>query len=243
SQQARQSLESAREVLGKADGAFNKYLSAPKQAGEATLVESYRRNWQTYRDQGLRPLLDAVARNDNTSYVQLVTNTLPQLDRQFEVSLDQLLAFREDYAHKQNEDVQASFVTGLMLIGFFALLFLGLIAVIFALLKRRVLKPLDAARAHCLEMAAGDLHTPVLSKTKDEIGEMLRALENMRLSLTQILGQVRESSQTVAFASEEIAAGNTDLSARTEEQAASLGETAASMEQLTATVKQTSSNA
>ena len=243
SQQARQSLESAREVLGKADGAFNKYLSAPKQAGEATLVESYRRNWQTYRDQGLRPLLDAVARNDNTSYVQLVTNTLPQLDRQFEVSLDQLLAFREDYAHKQNEDVQASFVTGLMLIGFFALLFLGLIAVIFALLKRRVLKPLDAARAHCLEMAAGDLHTPVLSKTKDEIGEMLRALENMRLSLTQIIGQVRESSQTVAFASEEIAAGNTDLSARTEEQAASLGETAASMEQLTATVKQTSSNA
>ncbi|MEB5922353.1 methyl-accepting chemotaxis protein [Franconibacter daqui] len=243
SQQARQSLESAREVLGKADGAFNKYLSAPKQAGEATLVESYRRNWQTYRDQGLRPLLDAVARNDNTSYVQLVTNTLPQLDRQFEVSLDQLLAFREDYAHKQNEDVQASFVTGLMLIGFFSLLFLGLIAVIFALLKRRVLKPLDAARAHCLEMAAGDLHTPVLSKTKDEIGEMLRALENMRLSLTQIIGQVRESSQTVAFASEEIAAGNTDLSARTEEQAASLGETAASMEQLTATVKQTSSNA
>ncbi|WP_029591664.1 methyl-accepting chemotaxis protein [Franconibacter pulveris] len=243
SQQARQSLESAREVLGKADGAFNKYLSAPKQAGEATLVETYRRNWQTYRDQGLRPLLDAVARNDNASYVQLVTDTLPQLDRQFEVSLDQLLTFREDYARKQNEDVQAGFVSGLMLIGFFSLLFLALIAVIFALLKRRVLKPLDAARAHCLEMAAGDLHTPVLSKTTDEIGEMLRALENMRLSLTEIIGQVRESSQTVAFASEEIAAGNTDLSARTEEQAASLGETAASMEQLTATVKQTSSNA
>ncbi|HBI10929.1 MAG TPA: methyl-accepting chemotaxis protein, partial [Franconibacter pulveris] len=205
SQHARQSLESAREVLGKADAAFNKYLSAPKQAGEATLVETYRRNWQTYRDQGLRPLLDAVARNDNASYVQLVTDTLPQLDRQFEVSLDQLLAFREDYARKQNEDVQAGFVSGLMLIGFFSLLFLALIAVIFALLKRRVLKPLDAARAHCLEMAAGDLHTPVLSKTKDEIGEMLRALENMRLSLTEIIGQVRQSSQTVAFASEEIA--------------------------------------
>ena len=243
SQKAREALESAREVLGKADGAFNNYISAPKQSGEAALAQTYRGNWQTYRDQGLRPLLDAVARNDNTSYVQLVTTTLPQLDRQFEVSLDQLLAFREDYARKQNEDVQASFVSGLMLIGFFSLLFLALIAVIFALLKRRVLKPLDAARSHCLEMAAGDLHTPVISKTKDEIGEMLRALEKMRLSLTEIIGQVRESSQTVAFASEEIAAGNTDLSARTEEQAASLGETAASMEQLTATVKQTSGNA
>ncbi|MNC34070.1 Methyl-accepting chemotaxis protein III [compost metagenome] len=64
----------------------------------------------------------------------------------------------------------------------------------------------------------------------------------MRVSLASIIGQVRESSQTVAYASEEIAAGNTDLSARTEEQASSLGETAASMEQLTVTVKSTSDN-
>ncbi|SQC92369.1 Aspartate chemoreceptor protein [Cedecea neteri] len=69
---------------------------------------------------------------------------------------------------------------------------------------------------------------------------MMHSLEQMRLSLTEIICQVRESSTTVGYASEEIAAGNTDLSARTEEQAASLGETAASMEQLTVTVKRTS---
>jgi len=127
-------------------------------------------------------------------------------------------------------------------IGVFALLFTLIIVGIFILLRRRVLSPLDAARLHCQKMAAGELNLPVVSSSKDEIGGMMSALEQMRLSLVQIISQVRNSSQSVAYAAEEIAAGNTDLSARTEEQAASLGQTAASMEELTSTVKHTSEN-
>lgn len=95
----------------------------------------------------------------------------------------------------------------------FALLFTLLIGAMFILLKRRVLSPLDAARRHCQQMAEGELHTPVLSGSKDEIGEMLGSLEQMRLSLVNIIAQVRDSSQSVAHAAEEIAAGNVDLGA------------------------------
>ncbi|MFW3572251.1 methyl-accepting chemotaxis protein [Kosakonia cowanii] len=242
SQKTQASLESANEVMQKASSAFNNYLAAPRVAGEDALATPYRRAWQNYVDNGLRPLMDAAKNNDTARFNQLVSTTIPQLDRQFEITLDNLLAFREKYAQQLNNEAQSRFVNSMVTIGVFALLFTLIIVGIFILLRRRVLSPLDAARLHCQKMAAGELNLPVVSNSKDEIGGMMSALEQMRLSLVQIISQVRNSSQSVAYAAEEIAAGNTDLSARTEEQAASLGQTAASMEELTSTVKHTSEN-
>lgn len=240
--QAQLALEGARTVLGKANAAFQSYLDAPKQTGEQSLADAYQAAFVAYREQGLQPLLNAATNHDTQRVSELVTVTVPALDRQFEIALDKLLSFREQYAQQLNKDAQSGFSTSMMLIAVFAVLFIAILAGVFALLKMRLLNELDSAKLHCSEIANGLLHTPIVAKSNDEIGDMMRTLEKMRQSLAHIIGQVRESSQTVAYASEEIAAGNTDLSSRTEEQAASLGETAASMEQLTETVKQTSEN-
>ncbi|GDX06300.1 methyl-accepting chemotaxis protein [Buttiauxella sp. A111] len=239
-EQGQQALEGAQVVLGKANSAFQAYLEAPKQPGEQVLSDAYQSAFVNYREQGLQPLLDAVKSNDVTRARTLMTSTLPQLDRQFEITLDKLLTFRQQHAQQLNQDAQDSFKQSLMSIAIFALIFAVILGAVYWLLKKRVLNELDKAKSHCTEIANGLLHTPIVATAKDEIGAMMRELEQMRVSLANIIGQVRESSQTVAYASEEIAAGNTDLSARTEEQASSLGETAASMEQLTVTVKLTS---
>src|SRR5690606_34504553 len=152
------------------------------------------------------------------------------------------LSFRESYAKQLNQEAQKRFFNSILSITVFALIFTMVMIAIFILIRRRLLSRLDSAKQHCEKMAAGELHLPLDTGSKDEIGGMLTSLEEMRLSLTDISSQVRHSSQSVASASEEIAAGNTDLSARTEAQAASLGETAASMEELTSTVKHTSDN-
>ncbi|MFB5745008.1 methyl-accepting chemotaxis protein [Cedecea sp. P7760] len=237
---ASQSLEGAKEALGKADSSFQGYQAAVKQPGEQALADEYKAAWLAYRDGGLQLLLDAAKANDKTRSAELVTTTIPALDRGFEITLDKLLAFREQHARQLNEDAQAGFHSSFVAIGLFAALFIAILAAVFILLKVRVLKELDTAKSHCAEIANGLLHHSIDIKSNDEIGQMMHSLEQMRLSLTDIIGQVRDSSTTVAYAAEEIAAGNTDLSARTEEQAASLGETAASMEQLTVTVKRTS---
>lgn len=241
-QKAQTSLTSANETMQKATAAFENYQAAPHVAGEEALAAPYRQAWQAYVDEGLRPLMDAASRNDTARFNQLVSTSIPQLDRQFEITLDNLLAFREKYAQRLNNDAQNRFMNSMLTIGTFALLFTFIIATIYILLRRRVLSPLDQARLHCQKMAAGELQIPVVSHARDEIGDMLSSLDQMRLSLVEIIAQVRNSSQSVAHAAEEIAAGNTDLSARTEEQAASLGQTAASMEELTSTVKHTSEN-
>ncbi|WP_439535251.1 methyl-accepting chemotaxis protein [Methyloversatilis sp.] len=61
--------------------------------------------------------------------------------------------------------------------------------------------------------------------------------------LREVIGRIKDSSESINTAAREIAAGNSDLSSRTEEQASSLEETASSMEELNATVKQNAESA
>lgn len=242
-QTAAQSLLAATEALEKGDGAFESYLAHAKQPDEQALAKAYSDAWHNYRTQGLQLLLDAAQSGDEARYNTVSSSLMPQLEREFEIALDNLLAFREHYAEVLNEQAESRISGSLTAITFVAILFCLILGVLFIQLNRRVLTPLALAREHCDKIAKGELHVPVEIQNRDEIGDMMGALERMRQSLTQIIGQVRATGEAVASAADDITDGNTDLSARTEEQAASLGQTASSMEELTATVRQTSENA
>ncbi|MDN2708530.1 methyl-accepting chemotaxis protein [Janthinobacterium sp. SUN118] len=110
-------------------------------------------------------------------------------------------------------------------------------------LIRSITRPLSAAVGIAQQVAAGDLRAVVADGSRDEIGDLLRALKAMSGNLAAIVGRVRTGMDAIATASAEIASGNMDLSSRTEEQASSLEETAASMIELTSTVRQNNDNA
>ncbi|QIE25621.1 Methyl-accepting chemotaxis protein II (plasmid) [Caballeronia sp. SBC1] len=111
------------------------------------------------------------------------------------------------------------------------------------LITRSITTPIGRAVVIAETVARGDLTANIEVSGKDEASQLLAAMRHMNERLVDVVGRVRNSSDSIATGSAEIAAGNTDLSQRTEEQAASLEETAASMEQLTATVKQNAENA
>ena len=106
-----------------------------------------------------------------------------------------------------------------------------------------ITRPVGAAVVLARRVAAGDLSARPQVSSKDEIGELQVALQQMNDQLQVLVGGIRSGSDAIATASAEIAAGNLDLSARTEEQAGSLEETASSMEELTSTVAQNAANA
>ncbi|WP_409266046.1 methyl-accepting chemotaxis protein [Massilia sp. BHUDP2] len=128
------------------------------------------------------------------------------------------------------------------------LVWLGIAAIVFGvacawLITRSITVPIRAAVAVAEKVASGDLASRITAGSRDETGQLMRALGAMNDSLAGIVGRVRAGTGTIAVASGEIAAGNQDLSARTEQQASALEETAASMEELTSTVKQNADNA
>ena len=100
-----------------------------------------------------------------------------------------------------------------------------------------ITQPLRTALEATARVADGDLVSHIEVTGRDEAGQLLTGLLEMRNKLSELVSQVRVGADNISTGASEIAAGNTDLSQRTETQASNLEETAASMEELSATVK------
>ena len=103
--------------------------------------------------------------------------------------------------------------------------------------SRSITRPIQTAVDFARRVGEGDLTSTIEVKGTDETGQLLQALATMNTNLSDIVTQVRASSDSIATGSAQIATGNADLSQRTEVQASNLQQTAASMEQLSGTVK------
>ena len=106
-------------------------------------------------------------------------------------------------------------------------------------LGRRV----QTAAAVSQRIARGDLTANVATRSRDETGQLITAMQAMTVELRRIAHEVQQTTDTVSGSAAEIAQGSGDLAQRTEQQASALQETAATMEQLTGTVKQSADNA
>ena len=111
------------------------------------------------------------------------------------------------------------------------------------LIARSVTQPIDDALRAARRVADGDLTVNLQATGRDEMAQLLRALDEMATRLRTLVSEVAQRARTVAETSAQIAHGNSDLSQRTEEQASTLEETASSMEELTSTVTQNAENA
>ena len=119
------------------------------------------------------------------------------------------------------------------MIGFGLLGALLVSALIFVTTRRGLGTQLLEAKAAAGKLAAGDLTAQVHVDRRDELGQLMQAINGISVGLATVVGNVRRASDTIALGVREIAAGNADLSARTEAQAGSLEQTTSTMDQLT----------
>ena len=103
--------------------------------------------------------------------------------------------------------------------------------------------PLTQASAVAQAIAGGDLSQQLQVQGRDEVADLLRALDGMRHHLASTVAQVRDASESIATASHEIASGNQDLSGRTEQTASNVQQTVSSIAELGGHVQQTAQSA
>ncbi|WP_080647874.1 methyl-accepting chemotaxis protein [Variovorax atrisoli] len=182
-------------------------------------------------------ILKLVEEDRRTDAVNLLNGEARETFLALKEPLAQLVKHNEDRAQIEAEESNATFTTGSMLIASGTGLAFLLAVLLSWGVARGIVVPLKDAVRLAEAVAAGDLTQRLNSDSKDEVGDLLRALAAMRGNLVKTLTGMRESSDSVASASAQIASGNSDLSSRTEQTAGSLQQTAASMEELTSTVK------
>lgn len=218
------------------------YLAGGLSAEEKVLADKFDASRSRLEKESLLPAIAALV--DGRPYAATMigkeTEALSQTVAQNVAALRNLevrLARTEYERSLQRHDgillsMAASIVIGLLLA-----------AVVAFFLVRGIVRPLNAAVASARRVAGGDLSAGAGRHGRDEIGQLLRAIDEMSAGLAVIVGEVRRGTEAIGHASGEIAAGNLDLSGRTEAQASSLQQTAAAMEELTGAVRKNAASA
>jgi methyl-accepting chemotaxis protein len=156
---------------------------------------------------------------------------------------DALLKAQQDALAGIRADMAASST----LVSMLRLVLVGVTLAIFLPLMlwtlRSVCGPLEQAVSAARRIAGGDLSPLPTVRGHDETAQLLRALGEMQQGLSRLVGQVRQSAESIQMASSEVATGNQDLSQRTEQTAGNLQQAASAMQQLRGTVAASAASA
>ena len=225
------------------DKQWKAYRATKATDEEEKLSKQFEEAYARLLADGLRPAMEAARRGDVEANKQALLDKVRSLNSPVAQTLDSLIKIQVDVAAeefaaavKRYESIRALSI-GSIVVGV-------LIAVLFGQsIIRSIVSAIREAVSSAEAVARGDLTHRINVSSKDEVGQLLKALADMQESLVQVVARVRQGSESVSTASAEIAQGNQDLSSRTESQASALEETAASMEELSSTVKQNADNA
>ena len=224
---------------------WGEYITNYLTPEEMRLADKFAADRARMLKEGLLPAVAAMREGKLADASQL-QEQLQALSPAVRASVDALRKLQVDQAKKEYELSSAHYL--LLRSGVIVAIGLGvLMAVLFGyVLIRKLYRQLGGEPEYAAQIvhgiAAGDLTVTVATRNDDQ-HSLLFAMRTMQQNLAQTVGEIRQSTDTIATASSQIAAGNMDLSSRTEQQASSLEETASSMEELTNTVKQNADNA
>ena len=122
-----------------------------------------------------------------------------------------------------------------------------LVAILVAFrITRMITGPVGEMRHAFSKLVKRDFQISFNSKLlarSDEMGEIVRDVDQVCTVLSDTINDLYTSSENVATAASEINQGNQDLSSRTQQQASTVEQTASALELMTSTVKATAENA
>ncbi|BCN29284.1 hypothetical protein bsdtb5_05790 [Anaeromicropila herbilytica] len=151
-----------------------------------------------------------------------------------------------DYIDKEiasrNNEFGQEVKRSLVIFAIFSLLNLAITALVILIISSDIKVTLKKISEYIKNIAGGDFSESVATnyyERKDDFGDLAKSMENMRLSMNTLIGNIKiEASKindVVSFINENVSELNgevEDISATTEELAASMEETAASSDQI-----------
>jgi methyl-accepting chemotaxis protein len=239
-------LEEAAAQVGEADGAARAFDASGGDAGEGAarlsgLVEAWRRDLDglvaAARERAAASAEGKFA--ETAKFQHEVTAQHDALRRDAERLFERLdasaRAIRAEAGalHRRATDTDAS--ARRWVISAFGLAIAALAAAGF-LLVRSVRRSLAVAVAAARRIALGDLREEVEVTSRDEIGDVQRAMRDMGDKLATVIAEVRTGADALATASGQVSATAQQVSQGSGEQAAGVEQTTSSLEEMSASI-------
>ena len=169
-------------------------------------------------------------------------DTIPKL-RPLEAKVQELIAAQVDLMTKATQEATSAYSFGRTLLFGMGTCGLLLACGLAFWNTRSITHPLRFVVKVLDDVAKGDLLTLAEVRSKDEVGQLAAATNEMVGNLRRVVGEVTGTAVNVASGSEQLSATSQQLSQGASEQAASAEETTSAMEEMSASIQQNADNA
>ncbi len=175
--------------------------------------------------------------NKNAEAIDFMNaETRPAIRKLIE-SVDQLTEHQKIRNQERYEEAAKAYKNAMLQMFIIGGIAIVLAVIISVLIARSIVLPLHKGIEVAGKIAEGDLTCEDLdAKSKDEIGDLARALNIMKKSLCDMIGKFSDTASHVASSSEELSATVTQITKRVEEQANKANQVATASAQMSQTV-------
>jgi methyl-accepting chemotaxis protein-2 (aspartate sensor receptor) len=116
-------------------------------------------------------------------------------------------------------------------------------AVAYWLVRREIALPLQAAKSAAQRMADGDLTAQVAVDRRDDVGQVLLAINSISVGLASVVGNVRQASDAIHGGLQRFSLDNRDLAGHAGQQAGEVENIVAAVKNVTALVERNGQSA
>jgi|JFJP01.1.fsa_nt_gi methyl-accepting chemotaxis protein len=167
------------------------------------------------------------------------TEVVGQVEKTFNVILNESSDFALDFADNVISNSKTS--SNIMIVGLLVAIILS--SFLGWKVTTSIKVPIKKGVAFAQAIAGGNLLAELDVQQNDEIGELAKALDNMKNKLQEVISSVLNAAENIAIASSQMSLTSQLVSQGSSDQASSAEEIAASMEQMSANISQNTANA
>ena len=187
--------------------------------------------------------LELLKADRKAEIVTLMQDDLRKAQADYLAAVNGLIDLQNELVEKSGKAADEMANAAQQMIAILGILAIVLSAIFAWFITHGIVKPVNEALNATTRLAEGDLTVHIEANSKDEIGQLMTAMQNMIGRLTQIIGEVRTAADNLSNAAGQVSATAQSLSQSSSEQAASVEETTSSMEQMSASITQNTENA
>ena len=229
--------------LGEVDAVWTAFSARRvDDSEEARLIAAIAEARRPLVEDGFKPALAALQKGEFREANVILLQRINPRQNAFGKAANDLSQHFETEAKALQEHAEAAYAAARnWIIG------MGVAAIVMSILLgmaivRSITRPLNDAVAVSNALAAGDLNARCRVEGRDEVAELMRAMETMVEKLSTIITDVSSTSTEIGNAATQVSATAQSLSQSASEQAASVEQTTASIEQMTASISQNTEN-
>ncbi|KQT84138.1 hypothetical protein ASG48_12310 [Aurantimonas sp. Leaf443] len=239
-------IDAAKPVFADGLASFRKHLDDYRAAGLATPFAVQINEVAASADELLAVMQKIFALgtvNTDAEATNIAINTVRPLTLEINNQVADLIAFEGKVATAMQETTEKTYIStrNMLVIVIVVAVCLGIAAA--SWISVSIDRGLKLAMHHARKIGGGDISERIAHNYRDEIGDLLTTICQMRVKLNEIVSGVIDSAAQVASGSRQSAATAEQLSSGSTEQAAASEETSAAVEQMTANVRQNADNA